>query len=145
MGLAGHPMAEIVRGGVDAIDTQFPTDRWSHFAVVFGTDSTRVYLDGKLVATCEPTSPPEVESPFVIGNVGKRQDQMRFVGKLRSVRITEGERFSNEFTPDQEFAGSSSLLIFDESSLGGGVVRDLSGNGNDGSWDSVVVQEADVK
>lgn len=142
IGKNGHPMCETVggTGGGDATRSRIPTDRWSHLAAVFGGDETRLYLDGKLVLTCEPTNRPEVESPFVIGNLGKEQGNMCFTGKLRSVRISEGERFSEDFVPDENFAGSSALLIYDEGSFeGDGEVRDLSGNGNDGAWDSVVV------
>lgn len=146
IGKNGHPMCEIVGGGGDATRLQFPTDRWSHLAAVFADEETRLYLDGKLVFTCEPTNQPEVKSPFVIGNLGKDQGNMCFTGKLRSVRISEGERFTENFVPDEEFSGSSALLIYDKSSFENDEIRDLSGNGNDGKWGSVMsTHEFDVE
>ena len=64
---------------------------------------------------------------------------MCFTGKLRAVRISEQERFSGDFVPDEEFTGSEALLIYDLGSFEGDEIRDLSGNGNDGEWDFVVV------
>lgn len=148
IGKNGHPMCEIVggTGGGDATRFQFPTDRWSHLAAVFADEETRLYLDGKLVFTCEPTNSPEVESPFVICNLGKDQGNMCFTGKLRSVRITSGERFDEDFVPDEKFTGSSALLIYDEGSFEDDEIRDLSGNGNHGKWDDVVfADELDVE
>ena len=144
VGAGGQPMAEVVRGGVNATRYRFPTDRWSHFAAAFGTEETRLYLNGKLVATCEPTNPPEVESPFVIGNLGIDQGNMCFEGKLRSIRITSGERFTQEFLPDQNLVDdSTALLIYDESSFDGDEIEDLSGNENHGKWDTVVVPSSE--
>lgn len=141
IGKGGHPMAETVRGGIDATRFRLSTNRWSHLAAVFASDETRVYLDGKLVATWEATNVPEVESPFVIGNVGEHHGKMRFTGKLRSVRITAGESFKDEFLPDESFTASDhadAFLIYDESSFGGDQIKDLSGQGNDGNWDITV-------
>lgn len=143
IGKNGHPMAETVRGGVDANRYRFPTDRWSHLAAVFGANETRVYVNGKLVTSCEPTSQPEVESPFVIGNLGLDQGNMCFIGKLKAVRITSGERFDADFLPVENFTigdDSKALLIYDEFSFGDDQIRDLSGNGNHGRWDSVVAE-----
>ncbi|PHQ34825.1 protein kinase domain-containing protein [Rhodopirellula bahusiensis] len=141
IGKGGHPMAETVRGGIDATRFRLSTNRWSHLAAVFASDETRIYLDGKLAATCEATNVPEVESPFVIGNLGEQQGNMRFTGKLRSVRISSGEKFKGEFISDESFTTSDhseALLIYDESSFGGDQIKDLSGSGNDGSWESIV-------
>ncbi|WP_442508361.1 protein kinase domain-containing protein [Novipirellula sp. SH528] len=146
VGKGGHPMAETVRGGADATRYHFPTNRWSHLAVVFGSDETRVYLNGKLVATCDPTNQPEVESQFVIGNLGKDQGNMCFTGKLRAVRITSGETFEGEFLPDENFTAgdnSEALLIYEGSSFGGDQIRDLSENGNHGRWDSMVAKKSE--
>lgn len=141
IGNFGHPMAETVRGGVDATRFRVPIHRWSHLAAVFASDETRVYLDGRLVATHEATKVPEVESPFVVGNLGEQHGIMWFTGKLRSVRITAGERFKDEFLPDEIFTASDpseAFLIYDEWSFGGDQIEDLSGNGNHGRWESIV-------
>lgn len=110
---------------------------------MFGANETRVYVNGKLVTSCEPTSQPEVESPFVIGNLGLDQGNMCFIGKLKAVRITSGERFDADFLPVENFTigdDSKALLIYDEFSFGDDQIRDLSGNGNHGRWDSVVAE-----
>ena len=141
VGKLGHPMAEIVRGGVDATRHRFLANQWSHLAAVFAENETRVYFDGELVATCAATNPPEVESPFVIGNLGELHGDRSFFGKLRSVRITSGEQFDSEFLPDDDFTDSEhteALLIYDESSFNGDTIKDLSGNDNHGSWNAIV-------
>ncbi len=141
VGKSGHPMVETVRGGCDATRFRFSTNQWNHLAAVFASDETRVYLDGKLAATCEATNLPEVESPFVIGNLGEQQGHRGFTGKLRLVRITSGEKFHGEFLPDENFTVSEHsevLLIYDENSFDGDQIKDLSGNGNDGVWESIV-------
>lgn len=138
----GHPMVETVRGGAHATRYRFQADRWSHLAAVYDSEETRLYLNGKLVTTCDPTKQPEVQSPFVIGSLGVDQGNMCFQGKLKSVRISKGMRFKDEFIPDDDFnAGdkSDALLIYDESSFSGDQIIDLSGKGNHGKWDSVFV------
>ena len=140
----GHPMVETVRGGAHSTRYRFHADRWSHLAAVYGSEQTRLYLNGKLVTTCDPTKQPEVQSPFVIGSLGFNQGNMCFQGKLKSVRISKGMRFKDEFIPDEDFnAGdkSDALLIYDESSFSGDQIVDLSGNGNHGKWDSVFVSQ----
>lgn len=138
IGKSGNPMFETVRGGCDATRFRFPENRWSHLAAVFASDETRVYFNGKLAATCQATNLPEVESPFVIGNLGKEHGSMCFIGKLRFVRITSGERFNSDFLPNQTSTDhSDALLVYDESSFGSVQIKDLSGNGNDGSWEPI--------
>ena len=80
----------------------------------------------------------------MIGNLGIDQGNMCFEGKLRSIRITSGERFTQEFLPDQNLVDdSTALLIYDESSFDGDEIEDLSGNENHGKWDTVVVPSSE--
>jgi eukaryotic-like serine/threonine-protein kinase len=140
----GHPMVETVRGGAHATRYRFHADRWSHLAAVYDSEETRLYLNGKLVTTCDPTKQPEVQSPFVIGSLGVDQGTMCFQGKLKSVRISTGIRFKEDFLPDNDFNvgdRSDALLIYDESSFSGDKIIDLSGNRNHGKWDSVLVSQ----
>ena len=61
-----------------------PLHTWSHLAVVFGLDETRLYFNGRLVKV-GPKTEPQGGTHFVIGCVGetnpidhfKGQDSMR--------------------------------------------------------------------
>lgn len=140
----GHPMVETVRGGAHATRYRLLSDQWNHLAAVYGSEQTCLYLNGRLAATCDPTNQPEVQSPFVIGSLGMDLRNMCFQGKLKSVRITKGIRFREEFLPDTDFIvgdKSDALLIYDESSFSGDQIIDLSGKGNHGKWDSMFVSQ----
>ncbi len=77
---------------------------------------------------------------FVVGNVGEDNPTEFFLGQIRSVRISEGERYKTDFVPEERFAKdakgseSSTLLIYDGSSFADDRIIDSSGNGNDGVW-----------
>lgn len=73
--------------------TVVPPNRWSHVAAVFTENETRLYLDGKLVTTA-PGSKPGGDTFFVSGNVGENNLIDFYNGEIRSVRISEGERYS---------------------------------------------------
>ena len=58
-----------------------------------------------------------------------------FIGQMRCVRISKGERYTDDFTPSESFtADDNALVIYDAKSVDGDRVIDLSGNGNDGIW-----------
>lgn len=107
----GHPMIETIRGGMHAPDTKIPLDQWSHLAGVFGANETRMYLNGKLVGTCPPTEAPMEASKFVIGNLGEKHQTQYFTGRIRSVRISKGERFSDTFTPKEFLDEDDSTVV----------------------------------
>lgn len=86
-----------------------PPNRWSHVAAVFTEHETRLYLDGKLVANA-PGSEPGGDTPFVIGNVGENNLINYFRGEIKSVRISEGERYRSVFDP-KELVATDSLLF----------------------------------
>lgn len=117
-----------------------PPDQWSHVAAVFSTEETRLYLNGKLVLTGPATERVSDETTFVVGNVGMNSPIAYFEGKIRSLRISDGERYTSNFTPKvslTELHGedTSARLIFDGAHHDGETVTDLSGNGNDGRWE----------
>lgn len=85
---------EHVQGMVNST-AAVPPNRWSHVAAVFTEMETRLYLNGKLVTTA-PGSEPGGDTPFVIGNVGENNLINFFRGEIRSVRISEGERYTGE-------------------------------------------------
>lgn len=91
-----------------------PPNRWSHVAAVFTEFETRLYLNGKLVATA-PGSKTGGETRFVIGNVGENNLISFYWGQVRSVRISMGERYNGEFKPINFESDDSALLVLDGS------------------------------
>ncbi len=106
---------EYVEGMVNS-SVAVPPNRWSNVAAVFTESETRLYLDGKLVATA-PGSVPGGETQFVIGNVGENNLISFFRGQIGSVRISEGERYSGEFLPSKLEADESTVFSIDGSAI----------------------------
>jgi eukaryotic-like serine/threonine-protein kinase len=124
-----------------------PPGKWAHVAAVFTGDETRLYRNGKLIHTGRPTDRVSDETVFVIGNLGDESPVDFFKGKIRSVRISQGERYTVDFEPRWSFVpekelGDSALLVYDGAymngpyRMNGRIIRDLSGNQNDGLWES---------
>ena len=86
-----------------------PPNRWSHVAAVFTESETRLYMNGELVATA-PGSKPGGETRFVIGNVGENNLISFYQGQIRSVRISNDERYRSMFEP-KELVATDSLLF----------------------------------
>ena len=101
--------AEYMNGMINS-DAAVPPNRWSHIAAVFSETETRLYLDGKLVAT-ETGSTIVGPSKFVIGNVGADNLLYYFWGQVRSVRISDGERYGDGFEPAAEWDIDDSMLL----------------------------------
>lgn len=104
-----------------------PPNRWSHVAAVFDESETRLYLNGKLVTTA-PGSTLGGETRFVIGNAGEDNLLSFYRGQIRSVRISEGERYDGRFEP-KELGAAESLffLATDDASVQDHQLRDESG------------------
>ncbi len=92
-----------------------PPNRWSHVAAIFTEFETRLYLNGKLVAKA-PGSEPGGETRFVIGNVGENSLISFYRGQVRSVRISEGERYRGDFGPVKLENDKGTLFLIDDSS-----------------------------
>lgn len=138
---ANHPNVEIIRGGFRVNDRILPAGEWTHLVVVYGSSETRLYHNGKLVSVGLPTEVPSRASPFVIGNVGEQHQQMFFNGNIRSVRISDGERYDTEFEPQSKLSpDSKTVLLYDFEQSTGDVIEDLSGKGNHGRRESVASQ-----
>ena len=126
--------------GVTFAGAAVPLDRWSHVAAVFGESETRLYLDGRKVGV-GPATKAEGGTTFVIGNVGRDNPINYFVGGVRSVRVTKGERYKADFVPDPTFAKDiedapvKAVLIYDGAAVEGDRVIDLSGAGSHGRWE----------
>ncbi|MCA9109032.1 MAG: protein kinase [Planctomycetaceae bacterium] len=92
-----------------------PLNEWSHIAAVFGETETRLYFNGTLVKTGPPTDSDASttnDTTFVIGNVGKGNPINHFTGYIRDVRISQGERFTADFTPDSAFSADTDRTVF---------------------------------
>jgi len=118
---------------------QPPPGEWSHVAAVYGRETTHLYLNGKRVAKGPGSVSKEGEAPvFVIGDIGKDFSGHHFQGHIRSVRISDGARYSQDFTPDTAFerdlsgAPAQAVLIYDASVIRLGEAVDLSGRNNHG-------------
>ncbi len=57
--------AEYIPGGIFS-DQELPLHTWSHVALMFGVDETRLYFNGRMVKI-GPKKEPEGETHFVIG------------------------------------------------------------------------------
>jgi len=131
--------AEYIAGMINS-EGAIPLNRWSHVAAVFSDTETRLYLNGHRVGTGLATK-FEGGTTFVVGNVGRGNPINYFVGKLRAVRISTGERYRNDFAPEEMFRKDAddtpvkAVLIYDGEVVEGERVIDLSGAGNDGKWE----------
>jgi serine/threonine protein kinase len=141
IGILGVQLGGEKLSGVMKSNQTIPLGRWSHVAAVFGQQETRIYYNGSLVLTDQPTEPADRDTCFVIGNVGEQNHIEFFLGKIRSVRISRGERFRSEFVPDQQFVPDvaeslhPAVLIYDGSKINQQRIIDLSGNENHGVWE----------
>jgi hypothetical protein len=102
-------------------------------AAVFGQKEVRLYKNGTNVFSGQPEK--EFGSDrFFIGRQGALDEKV-FSGMMRCVRISSGERYSKNFTPDKTFKeDQSALLIYDGSRSEGMRAIDLSGKENHGWW-----------
>jgi len=106
---------EHIKGMVNS-PASVPPNRWSHVAAVFSQSETRLYLDGRLVATA-PGSTSEEVTCFVIGNVGQNNLISFYRGEVRSVRISLGERYSDSFYPAEFHEDDGVLLLLNENAM----------------------------
>jgi len=113
--------AEYISGAIFS-DQQVPLRTWSLLAVVFGVNETRLYFNGRLVKV-GPKTETWGGTHFVIGCVGETNPIDHFKGKMRAVRISKGERYTSDFTPDEVFsadpadAPNGAVWIYDRSQL----------------------------
>lgn len=132
IGICGSVLSAEYIGGMINTPIAVPPVEWSHITGVFTEAETRLYLNGKLVHT-GPGGANDSFAKFVLGNVGLTNPIAYFKGDLRSVRISQGERYRNGFKPDDDFStDAETLVIYEPKRTVAGTVRDLSGRGNDG-------------
>ena len=79
-----------------------------------------------------------IRDRFVIGNLGQHHETHYFRGRIRSVKISNRQLYTEEnFTPDEKLVSDSgTLVLYNAESVVGDKVTDQSGNGNDGRWES---------
>ena len=125
------PFVEIVPGLLKGTES-VPLKRWSHLAGVFGERDTRLFLNGKLVLTGS-ASRPDGGTRFVVGNIGLDNPIDYFRGKVRSVRITRGARYTTTFTPDDALtADEGTMILYTADGVAGDRVPDQSQMGHHG-------------
>lgn len=133
------PIVETIRGGFD-IDKPITPGVWTHLAAVFGPKETNLFMDGQKIGVGPATQPPSRPTHFVIGNVGEDHNRLFFHGQIRCLRISRGERYSDDFQPEVSFKPDvtddphRAVLIYDGSKVERDRVIDLSGEVNDGQW-----------
>ncbi len=131
--LYGQQLAYEYLTGFEVSESTVPLKEWTHVAAVFGETETRLYNNGKLVHTGPPTQ-SDGGTPFVVGRIGATNPDLVFVGQMRCVRISKGERYRDDFTPADSFTpDDSAVLIYDGKHVDGNRVIDLSSGGNDGT------------
>jgi tRNA A-37 threonylcarbamoyl transferase component Bud32 len=116
--ISGAVLAAEYIPGATFSDKPVPLHEWSHLTVVFGKKETRLYLNGKKVHV-GPKTQEEGGTPFVIGCAGRDRQVDYFQGKIRCVRISNGERYAGDFRPDEVFkpdlanAPNRAVLIYE--------------------------------
>lgn len=87
---------------LNGVNTGFTgRDAWHHRAVVYNGSEIRFYQDGVKVSTHSAVIPPEI--PFVFrlnGNPSSIMDAKKFPGKIDELRISLGELYTDNFTPE---------------------------------------------
>jgi hypothetical protein len=111
--------------------------KWCHLAAVFGKSGTNLFLDGRLVGSGAATA-SEGGTPFVVGNAGEENREHYFVGRIRALRVSRGERYKGDFSPSQSFApDKDAVIIYSPDEVDGTTARDLSGNRNHGTMSNM--------
>ncbi len=139
MGISTHvPFAETVDQTFFA-PKSVSIKSWIHLAVVFSESETRIYLDGEQQLIGPPTK-PHGDVVFVVGNIGLDNPLCYFHGQVRSIRISRGEEYTSDFTPDEDLtANEATELLYTIKSINGDAAKDLSGKGNDGTVERIEI------
>ena len=130
-----------------------PFQKWTHLAATFDKDKICFFVDGHLVHT-DKGSQDEGAAKFVVGYI--RVDRKNlvnllncFAGKMRTVRISTGVRYLDDFRPPLDFdknqdrEGFKTSLIYDASNGVNDRIPDVSGNKKDGIGVNIMIAEED--
>ena len=134
LALHGQQLAYEYLTGFEVSESTVPLKEWTHVVAVFGATETRLDKNGKLIHT-GPATQADGGTPFVVGRIGATNPDLVFVGQMRCIRISKGERYQDDFTPADSFTpDDSTVLIYDGKHVDGDQVIDLSSSGGDGRW-----------
>lgn len=132
--LRGSDLAPEGFSGFETGNPEVQAGRWTHVAGVFTEEGTFLYVNGTKVWNSAAYKPEEDHS-FLIGGGSTINVSEQFLGQIRCVRISRGERFSKSYSPDHDFASDeATVLIYEGDDVDGLQVIDISGNGNHGTW-----------
>ena len=127
--ICGSVLSAEYVGGMINSDASVVPAVWSHIAGVFSHSETRLYLNGKLVASGPGSSTSnDGAAKFVIGNVGENNHLDYFQGQVRSVRISGGERYGGDFQPGKLEGDEGTLWLMRSPEIRG---TDLVGSGGE--------------
>ena len=127
----GNLFAELLSGTVES-NAHVTPGNWSHVAVVFNTEETIIFLNGQKVAIGEPTD-IFGDAPFVVGGLSYGSRELQYRGHMRSIRISEGQRYDHDFIPEEDLKTSdTTVLLYDLQNNSGDKITDVSGQGNHG-------------
>ena len=136
LGVHGGLPHAIFLSGADVGRQPMIVGQWSHVAVVFSPTESRLYLNGKRLWTGPESEMFGEGIPYVVGGVGLDSRVFQFKGGMKAVRISEGERYGDDFTPAEALEpDETTVLLYDGNHLEGQRVIDQSGRGNHGKWE----------
>jgi len=115
------------------------TQQWEHLALVCSGDAVRIFRDGECVAAGRCDDRRFLRSPtdLFVGPEETVRDGPQWTPRvahhdLRGVRVSEGVRYKDDFTPPAVLGKDGSTLALLEFARGAAKLRDLAGNGRDG-------------
>ncbi len=132
------------------------TQQWEHLALVSTGDAVRIYRDGECVAAGRCDDRKFLKSPtdLYVGPCETVRDGANWAVRVahhdvRGVRLSEGARYKDDFTPQAVLDRDGATLALLEFEYGATRLRDVSGQGHDGvnlggRWNSAI-DPADVR
>ncbi|AOX01713.1 hypothetical protein BJP34_21745 [Moorena producens PAL-8-15-08-1] len=113
-------------------------DKFHHIAFVKDGDQLYLYIDGELDKTRTDTTTESTQNSSSL-HIGNRANKNHFQGEIDEVRVWNVARSATEISENynQTLTGAETGLVgywnFDEDSVNGNTITDLSRNGNDGT------------
>jgi hypothetical protein len=106
---------------------------WQHVACVYSAAQVRLYQDGRRTGGAAVNEPLGVPGqPLWIGDCGL--DSHAYRGLVREIRISRGERYTNDFQPERILAtDDSTLALYHCDEAAGNEVKDASAGGKHGT------------
>ena len=115
------------------------TQQWEHIALVCSGDAVRIYRDGECVAAGRSDDRKFLRSPtdLYIGPSETVRDGPDWAVRIarqdvRGVRLSEGARWKDDFTPPATLEKDGATLALLEFAPGATRLRDAAGHGHDG-------------